>query len=98
MEESNFHVLDINMVHPLDDQEELTTPLIDESFLNSPWYDDIMYVFSNLNAPPRFSKTKARFLKLKAVKFCILDNVLYWKDTRDIFLKCLLKDDADRLM
>jgi hypothetical protein len=28
------------------------------------------------------SKTKARFLKIKAVKFCILDNSLYWKDPR----------------
>ena len=57
-----------------------------------------MYVFSNLNAPPGLSKKKARFLKLKAVKFYMLDNVLYWKDTRGILLKSLLKDDADRVM
>lgn len=52
------------MVHSLDDQEELATPPIDEAFLNSPWYADILYVLSNLNAPPGFSKTKVIFLKL----------------------------------
>jgi hypothetical protein len=38
--------------------------------------------------------TKARFLKLKAVKFCVLDNSLYWKDPRGIRLSCLLEDEA----
>ena len=51
-----------------------------------------------MNAPPSLSKTKDRFLKLKAVKFCILDNVLYLKYIGDILLKCLLKDDVDRVM
>jgi hypothetical protein len=40
------------------------------------------------------SKTKARFLKLKVVKFCVLDNSLYWKDPRGILLSCLLEDDV----
>jgi hypothetical protein len=33
-----------------------------------------------LQATPELSKTKDRFLKLKATKFCILDGSLYWKD------------------
>ena len=52
----------------------------------------------NLNAPPSLSKTKAIFLKLKAVNFCILDRALYWKNSIGILLKCLLEDDADRIM
>jgi hypothetical protein len=66
------------------------------SFIDSPWYADIIYVLENLQAPPGMSKTKARFLKLKAVKFCILDNSLYWKDPGGILLSCLLEDDAKR--
>jgi hypothetical protein len=42
------------------------------------------------------SKTKARFLKLKAVKFCVLDNSLYWKYPGGILLSCLLEDEAKR--
>lgn len=51
-----------------------------------------------MNAPPRLSKTKARFLKLKVVKFCVIENTLYWKYVVGILLKRLLKDDADRVM
>jgi hypothetical protein len=57
---------------------------------------DIIYVLRNLQAPPGLSKTKARFLKLKATKFCILDNSLYWKDPGGILLSFLLEDDAEQ--
>lgn len=98
MAESNFNALDVNMVFDLDDLEELTTPPIDEAYLNSPCYPDLLYVLFNLNAPPRLSKTKARFLKLKAVKFCIVDGILYPKDAGGVLLRCLLKDDVDKVM
>jgi hypothetical protein len=67
---------------------------VSQQFIDSPWYVDIIYVLDNLQAPPGVSKTKARFLKLKAVKFYILENSLYWKDLRGILLSCLLEDDA----
>ena len=35
MAEANFQALDINMIHSLDEQEELATPPIEEAFLNS---------------------------------------------------------------
>jgi hypothetical protein len=44
------------------------------------------------------TKTKARFLKLKALKFCILEGNLYWKDLRGILLNCLLKYEADKVL
>ena len=64
MAESNLQALDINMVDALDEQEELPAPTVEEQFQNSPWYADILYVLTNLNAPPNLSKTKVRFLKL----------------------------------
>jgi hypothetical protein len=48
--------------------------------VNSPWYEDLIFVLHNLQTPPGLTKTKARFLKLKALKFCILEGNLYWKD------------------
>jgi hypothetical protein len=97
MAKTNFQALDINMINALDEQEELATPLIDESFMNSSWYADILYVLLNLNFPPSLSKTKAIFLKLKVLNFCILDKVLYWKNSSGILLKCLREDDADKI-
>lgn len=98
MVESNFNALDINMVFSLDHLKELETPPINEAYLNSPWYADLLYVLFNLNVPSRLSKTKSRFLKLKEVKFCIVDDILYWKDVGGVSLKCLLKDDVDKVM
>eukprot|EP00253_Pinus_taeda_P019747 PITA_19747 len=96
--ESNFNPLDINVVFPLDDLEELTIPPIDKAYLNSPWYVDLLYVLFNLNAPPGLSKTNARFLKLKAAKFFIIYSTLYWKYVGGVLLKCFLKDDVDKVM
>jgi hypothetical protein len=98
MVESNFHALDINFLAALDEQEEQATPQVTEDFATSPWYADLIFVLHHLQAPPGLTKTKARFLKLKAMKFCILDGNLYWKDAGGILLNCLLKDEADKVM
>jgi hypothetical protein len=69
-----------------------------EVFMNSPWYVNLIFVFHNLQAPPGLTKTKARFLKLKALKFCILEGNLYWKDPGSILLNCLLREEADKVL
>jgi hypothetical protein len=51
-------------------------------------------VLENLQVSSGNSKTTTRFLKIKEVKFFILDNSLYWKDPRGIFLSYLLEDDV----
>ena len=76
MAESNLQSLDINMISTLDEQQELPDLTIEENFQSSPWYSDILYVLTHLNAPPELSKTKARFLKLKARNYCILNENL----------------------
>ena len=93
MTETNCQVLDINEV---DNKQEMATPKISQAFLDSPWYSDIIYVLLNLQAPPGLSRTKKRFLKMTYLKFCILDNVLFWKNHDGILLNCLLKDEADK--
>ena len=98
MVESNCNALAINFIAQVDDQEEMVTPSITEAFSDSPWYTDIIFVLQNLQAPPGLSRTKARFLKLKAVRFCILDNVLFWRDHSGILLNFLLKEEADKIL
>ena len=79
MAESNLQALDINMVDALDEQQGLPDPTVEEKFQSSPWYSNILYVLTHLNAPPDLSKTKAIFLKLKAKSYCIMNEGLYWK-------------------
>ena len=69
----------------------MVTPEISEAFSDSPWYADIIFLLLNLQAPPGLSRTIARFLKIQVVRFCILDNVLFWRDHSGILLNCLLK-------
>ena len=89
MAESNLQALDINMVNALDEQQGLPDPTVEEKFQSSPWYSDILYVLTHLNAPPELSKTKARFLNLKARSYCIMNESLYWKSPNGLLLKCL---------
>lgn len=76
MVESNCNALDINFIAQIDDQDEMVTPLISEAYLDSPLYSDIIFVLIHLQAPPGLTKTKARFIKQKAMRFCILNNAL----------------------
>ena len=98
MDESNCHALDINFIGALDDQEEMVTPQISEAFIDSPWYADIIFVLLNLQAPPSLYRTKGRFMKMKSMKYCIIENYLFWKDNAGLLLNCLLKDKADKVM
>jgi hypothetical protein len=98
MAESNFHALDINFLAAVDEQGEHATLSMKEVFLNSPWYANLIIVFHNLQAPPGLTKTKDRFLKLKELKFFILEGNLYWKDLGGILLNCLLKDEFDKVL
>lgn len=95
MTETNCQALDIN---ELDNEQEMATPQISLVFLESPWYVDLTYVLLNLQAPPGLSRTKKRFLKMKASKFCILDGAIFWKNHEGVILNCLIKYEADKAL
>ena len=82
---SNCESLQLNFVssqfHQLDTGVEV---MID--FDTSPWYFDIVHVLQNLQSPVGLSKTRARLVKLKATKFCIINQYLYWKDPGGVLI------------
>lgn len=51
-------------------------------------------MLQNLQAPPDMNKVHGRVVKLKAVKFFILNNYLSWKDPTRVLLNCLLEDEV----
>ena len=85
------------MINALDEQEEISTPIVEDHFMNSSWYADILYVLLNLNTPPGLTKTKARLLKLKVVNYFIIDKCLYWKNASGLLLKFLPEFDAEKV-
>eukprot|EP00253_Pinus_taeda_P019521 PITA_19521 len=99
MAESNFHPLDINIISSMSEGDEESLPAqVSEFFLLSPWYSDIVYVLQNLSRPPGMAKNKSRTLKLKASKFCIMNNALYWKDLGGVLLNCLVEEEEKKVM
>lgn len=81
-----------------EEDEESLPAQVSEIFLLSPWYSDIVYVLQNLPSPPGMAKNKSGTLKLKAAKFCIMNNTLYWKDPGGVLLNCLVEEEAKQIM
>eukprot|EP00253_Pinus_taeda_P006384 PITA_06384 len=81
-----------------DENEEGSSIQVSEMFALSPWYSYIIYVLKNLSPPPNMTRNKARTLKLKAAKLCILNSALYWKDLGGVLLNCLVEKEAKKVM
>jgi hypothetical protein len=43
-------------------------------------------------------KRKERDLKLKAIRYFLIDRVLYWKDPLGVLLKCLDPQEAQKII
>ena len=101
LSESNCKVLKLHHIFTQSD-----TPIIQpgqdnlqvfENYSSSPWYKKIIYFLHHLEFPPDVKKTKAGSLKLKAIKFCISNRSLYWRDPTGILLKCLDENEAKQV-
>jgi hypothetical protein len=99
MAQSNCEVLRVNFFDlcskNVSQVEEMQVHL---DFISSSWYKDIIYVLQNLQTPPELSKTKARSIRLKDAKFCIINKYLYLKDPGGMLLNCLLEEEAKKKM
>jgi len=97
--ESNCQALGMNQVNAETEVEPDKAGLqIADEFTQSNWYKDIVYVLQNLQCPPDFDKAKGRALKLKASRYCINNNGLYWKDQGSILLRCVNPEQAKKIV
>jgi hypothetical protein len=78
----------------LSDIDPQTEPLL----ARCPWYKDVIYFLQELRPPDGLQRNKARALKLKAVRYCLIDQILYWKDPLGVLLKCMDPREADKIM
>jgi hypothetical protein len=53
------------------------------------WYKTIIHFLQKLWPPDGLEKNKVRDFKLKEIKYCHIDQVLYWKYPLGVLLKCL---------
>jgi hypothetical protein len=83
-----------NQQNQLSDVGPQTEPLL----ARCPWYKDIIYFLQKLRPPDSLQRNKARALKLQAVRYCLIDQVLYWKDLLGVLLKCMDPREVDKIM
>jgi hypothetical protein len=103
--ESNFRALGINGLQgseenvDLNELDEKTSAIkIKENFTSSDWYKDIVSYLLTLKCPSELSPAKARTLKLHAVKYCISEIQLYWKDPLGFLLVCLVELETENVI
>jgi len=73
MAQSGIDDVDINFMDVSTFSEQRhQEPEICDDYLESPWYKDVIYVLKNLQAPPELTKIKARSIKLKSSRYCII--------------------------
>ena len=61
-------------------------------------YADLIYYLKNGYAPSNLSYKRKRALRLKAIKYEIIDNVLFRKNYDSILLRCLEKTKAEKVL
>jgi hypothetical protein len=64
---------------------------------NDEWYVEIIYYLKNLSCPNHLVDHKNMALELKAMKYCLTQDGLGWKNLDGIILICVNKDEVDRL-
>ena len=58
----------------------------------------IAQFFLKLEVPLDLSSSQARTIKLRAAKFCIHEDLSYWRDPSGILLRCLDKEQSVEVM
>ena len=71
---------------------------IEEKFISSEWYRNIVSYLLTLKCPSELSPSKDRTLKLHVVKYCIAKNQLYWKDPLGFLLIYLVESETEMVI
>jgi hypothetical protein len=91
--ESHDSLLDIEEI---DDQAPIIQ--IEEIFSSPSWYNDIVTYLLTLQCPGDMTPSKARNFKLHAIKYYIIDGMLYWKDPLGFLLCFLIESETEGII
>ena len=65
---------------------------------SSEWYDDIKFYLTHGYAPPNLEFKKCMKSRLKETPYQFIDNVLFHRNYDGVFLRCLEKPEANKLL
>ena len=96
--ESNCKALGVSFINAFSENQQAESSSKSSqgglSLAECTWHKDILYFLQELKPPDGMGKNKARDLKIKAVRYCLIDQVLYWRDPLGVFLRCLNPQEA----
>ena len=80
-------------LHKWQDKEHIT-----EKYAESEWYADIVHFLLHLQCHVHLVKKIARSLKLKAIKYLLINQQLHWKDLGGVLLRRLEKPEIEEVI
>ena len=102
LDDSNCEALGLHLMVEQSVQEELQAwqekEKIMDRYADSVWYANIVYFLLYLQCPEHLDKKAVRSLKLKATKYCLIDQQLLWKDMGGVLLRCLDKLEIEEVI
>ena len=108
LSEENCRSLDVDFpctiaeIGQTNEEEEAAEPerkqSVAENLASCDWYSAIIKFLLKLEIPPGSSTSQARTIKLRATKYCINKNLLYWRDPSGMLLRCLDKEQSIEVM
>jgi ribonuclease HI len=102
--EENCRLLDINLMNidaenvPSVEDKEGEKMQVSAHIADCEWYSSIVQFLQTLSVPSALTKTQRRAFKLRAVNFCINDNLLFWKNPIGLLLRCVNQEEATKVM
>jgi hypothetical protein len=102
LDESNCKELGVNFMNLNSENQQIdisnNSSHISPKLAECVWYKDIIHFLKKLQPLDDFEKKKVRDLKLKAIKYFLIDHILYWKDPIGVILRCLDPEEAQKTM
>jgi hypothetical protein len=65
---------------------------------NNEWYSHIIYYLKKLTCPDHLVEHKRRALRVKDMKYFLIENGLRWRNPDEVILICVDKEEVDKLI
>jgi hypothetical protein len=102
MDESNWKAFGVNFMNINSENQQVDFSYkishITPNLVECTWYKDIIYFQQNFYPPNGLEKNKVRDLNLKAIRYCLIDHTLYWKDPLGFIFRRLDPQEAQKAM
>jgi hypothetical protein len=62
------------------------------------WYTHLSYFLHHVTCPKHLNPRERREVKLKSTQYCLINFVLFRRNYDDVFLRCLEKENIERVL